>query len=117
VDILFTLSETKEIVPIEDWISTVSFLIGTSVEGTDIHSTIHTISMASTTPSHVTSLIEEGILKYWERVLSKKNSCVGVGVDSKSVHDMVRKAISYLTSIDNQLHSKVHFLLREDEQH
>jgi hypothetical protein len=113
VDILFTLSETKEIVPIEDWISTVSFLIGTSVEGTDIHSTIHTISMASTTPSHVTSLIEEGILKYWERVLSKKNACV----DSKSVHDMVRKAISYLTSIDDQLHSKVHFLLREDEQH
>jgi hypothetical protein len=93
------------LVPFEDWISTVSFLILRSTEEEDdqlLHSTIHSICMACTSPSHVQSLVGEGILGYWERVLLQKTNegtgDIGVGV---------LEAISHLTAIDKELGSKL----------
>jgi hypothetical protein len=53
-----------------------SFVIGRCYkdfsEEAKFHSLIHSICMACTCPSHVRSLVGEGILRYWEGVLGSK---------------------------------------------
>jgi hypothetical protein len=97
----------------EDWISTISFLIGAiqfrpSVfleEGspTNIHLTIRSICQACTSTSHVRSLVDEGILDYWDRVLTSKGEAGG------ETEAIVLDSIAHLTSIDNELTSKISF--------
>jgi hypothetical protein len=67
-----------------------------------MHSTIHSICMACTSPSHVRSLVNEGILDYWDGVLGWKS---GVQVDVARV--TVLEAISHLTAIDKALGSRI----------
>lgn len=94
---------SESVVPIEEWIKTVSFLIYQDLKESKVeqddrkHSTIQSICMSCTSVSHVASLLEEGILDYWELVLSK---------DESVNRDGVLKSIAHLTSIDNQLGSK-----------
>jgi hypothetical protein len=100
--VLVSLSSliSHALVPLEDWILTISFLIRSCLiksAETELHSTIHTICMATTSPSHVASLVEEGILNYWDRFLSSSGE--GTGVDIR----VMQQAISHLTSIDRQL--------------
>jgi hypothetical protein len=103
------------LVPIEYWISTVSFLIDRCAEETEneskllplLHSTIHRICMACTSPSHVRSLVDEGILRYWETVLQKLlllKSTSGAGGEEGVG---VLESITYLTSIDEGLSSMI----------
>jgi hypothetical protein len=96
---------SKSLVPIEDWISTVSFLIVRSSKNFEevpsrLHAAIHSICLACTSPSHVRSLVDEGILGYWDGVLlfgrsgsERGGACVL----------LVREAIRHLTSIDKEL--------------
>jgi hypothetical protein len=106
--VLISLSPliSQSLVPIEDWINTVSFLIARcsqeSPKGDKMHSTIHSICMACTSPSHVRSLVNEGILDYWDGVLGWKS---GVQVDVARV--TVLEAISHLTAIDKALGSRI----------
>jgi hypothetical protein len=85
----------QSVVPIEDWISTVSFLIAGCFKDFPgnaflLHQVIHSICMACTSPSHVRSLVDEGILGYWEKALvSRRGDCV-VG------SDVLVEAISHL---------------------
>jgi hypothetical protein len=100
---------SESTVPIEDWISTVSVLIDGNPRyqkrfQDEIHSTIHSICMASTYPSHVRSLVEEGILGYWDKVL-------GSSGDEDDRHLDVLESISHLTSIDNRLRLRAHYEL------
>jgi hypothetical protein len=94
---------SESVVPIEEWIKTVSFLIYQDLKESKVeqddrkHSTIQSICMRCTSPSHVASLLEEGIFDYWELVLSKDESVYRHGV---------LQSIAHLTSIDNQLGSK-----------
>jgi hypothetical protein len=106
VGVLISLSPliSEELVPIKNWISTVAYLISRcfkrSSHESKLHSTIHSICMACTSPSHVRSLVNEGILGYWERVLMK-----GEGVQDTRV--TVLEAISHLTAIDKKLSFKI----------
>jgi hypothetical protein len=101
------------VVPIEDWISTVSFLIGRccSKESTEkverLHLVIHIICMACTSPSHVRSLVNEGILGYWEAIHQTLLETTSHSEGEGGVDVRVAEAISHLTSIDKELSSKI----------
>jgi hypothetical protein len=90
------------LVPIDDWISTVSFLIEKSFGpvDTNLHSTIYSICMGCSSPSHVGRLVNEGLLSYWDRAVKE--------VDGIEV--MVHQAILHFTSIDQEFKSKVPLL-------
>jgi hypothetical protein len=94
--------------PIEDWINTVSFLIERCFidfpKNAKLHPVIHSICLACTSPSHVESLVEEGIFGYWERVLQSGEGGVGreAGSDLR-----IYEAITHLTSIDKELSSRI----------
>jgi Leucine-rich repeat (LRR) protein len=113
VRVLVSLSPhiPQSVVPIEDWISTVSFLIARcskeSPRQHKLHSVIHSICLACTSPSHVRRLVDEGILGYWEGVKRSGEGkgggdAEGEGGESE-VGIRVTEAISHLTSIDQEL--------------
>jgi hypothetical protein len=99
------------LVPIKDWISTVPLLIARwneiddelhfvfdyeriewkKKEAKQLHSTIHSICLACTSPSHLQSLLDEGIIDHWNRLLI-----------SETGYAAIRVAISHLISIDQQ---------------
>jgi hypothetical protein len=95
------------LVPIEDWISTVSYLIAKYSDHLKdyeadllplFHSTIHSICLTCTSPSHVRSLVDEGILRYWEVLGSNREAPEAAGS---------LEAISHLTWIDPELSSRI----------
>jgi hypothetical protein len=113
---------SQSLVPIEDWISTVSYLIARYSDHLKdyeadllplFHSTIHSICLACTSPSHVRSLVDEGILGYWETVLQKllllKRTSGGgeEGATAAGEGVGVLESITYLTSIDEELSSRI----------
>jgi hypothetical protein len=99
------------LVPIKDWISTVPLLIARwneiddelhfvfdyeriewkKKEAKQLHSTIHSICLACTSPSHLQSLLDEGIIDHWNRLLI-----------SETGYAAIRVAMSHLISIDQQ---------------
>jgi hypothetical protein len=95
---------SESLVPIEDWISTVSYLSVICFEDApdysqqesyyQMHDTIDSICMACTSRCHVMSLVDGGILDYWKRVESNsaKEACSGM-----------YEVISHLISIDRRL--------------
>jgi hypothetical protein len=120
--VLISLSPliSQSLVPIEDWISTVSVLIDRCSDESphqfedeehniftkdinsfdqetflQLHSTIHSICMACTSPSHVRSLVDEGILGFRDGVLKAK--ILFDGVDRCRL--WVLEALSHLASI------------------
>jgi hypothetical protein len=114
-----------DIVPIEDWIKTIPYLIrrcyAISEDGPDMHKTINAICIGCISRSEIRSLIDEGILNYWKRVLSRDFSDSKEDDDdeedddeeddddddgdddNESPRDLVREAILYLMTIDPQL--------------
>jgi hypothetical protein len=103
---------SQSLVPIEDWISTVSFLIARcSVEEESsfeakLHSTIDSICLACTSRSHVRSLVDEGILGYWKEVMQKLlllKSTSGAAALVAAGGVTLLEAITHLTSIDEEL--------------
>jgi hypothetical protein len=91
--ILTSLSSliSHSVVPVEDWINIVPFLIQD-----DRHLVIHFICLACISPSHVRSLVDQGILGYWDRVLLDPFAAV-------------LEDICYLTSIDDRLDLRVQY--------
>jgi hypothetical protein len=81
--------------PIEDWINTVSFLIERCFidfpKNAKLHPVIHSICLACTSPSHLQSLLDEGIIDHWNRLLI-----------SETGYAAIRVAMSHLISIDQQ---------------
>jgi hypothetical protein len=97
--ILISLSDLipESLVPIEDWIKTVSFLIDACSKkplNTNLDSVIHSICMASTSLFHKALLVDEGILGYWDRILKGAS---GGGDDALVV--AVLESISHVNSI------------------
>jgi hypothetical protein len=58
----------------------------------DKYPTLYFICMACTSPSHVQSLVNEGILDYWDRAVRKRK-----------FKSEVEESIAHLTSIDSSL--------------
>jgi hypothetical protein len=93
------------VVPLEDWINTLSFLIP-RWDTVNVHKVIHSICLACTSPSHVRSLIDQGILSYWEQVLWRQiKRCDDF--DLEGARGRILVAITHLTSIEFQLRSKI----------
>jgi hypothetical protein len=129
---------SQSLVPFEDWISTISYLIAKSSQEesrqqTQLHWTIHSICMACSSPYHVRSLVGEGILGYWERVLRSKRKGLATCIlhnedgsiekkeryrwnkdgleDRDVIVTAISKSISHLTSIDRDLIPKIPFVI------
>jgi hypothetical protein len=116
---LLSCTISQSIVPNEDWLKTVSSLLaiyskeqeeakededGMNMDydnhfknriskEVEIPLVIHSICLACTSPSHVQSLVEEGILGYWEGALRSEGR--------PFLHPLVLEAQSHLRSIDN----------------
>jgi hypothetical protein len=62
-----------------------------------MHSVIHSICLGCTSPSHVRSLIDQGILQYWERIIASKdeeNGDVAVSLFLDSLSHLISFDIS-----------------------
>jgi hypothetical protein len=113
-DVLVSLSPliSQSVVPIEDWISTVYFLIASCSkespeEVEQLHSAIHSICLACTSSAHVRSLVDDGILWYWEKALVPKQTSGRKASMRRELGLRVAEAISHLTSIDQELSARI----------